>query len=90
MKGPDRARSSLIGHRRPCGSGRLDLAGLGIVAIGGGLVLLRPATAVPPGAGGFKAVAVAVQAQDADVMGQAIEQCAGQPFRAEAFMMPPS
>lgn len=53
------------------------------MGIGGGLVLLRPAVAAAASAAeGFEAVAVTVQAQDADVVGQPVEQRAGEPLRA--------
>jgi hypothetical protein len=35
-------------------------------------------------------VAVAVHFQDMDVMGEPVEQRTGEPFGADAFMMPPS
>ncbi len=51
----------------------------------GGLVFLRSAVAAAAAiAGGFEAVAVAVQAQDADVVGQPVEQRAGEPLRPGA------
>ena len=54
------------------------------MGIGGGLVLLRPAIAAgASAAGGFEAIAVAVQAQDADVVGQPVEKRAGEPLRAQ-------
>ena len=49
---------------------------------GGGLVLLRPSSAAA--AGGLpEAVAVAVHSEDADVMGETIEQRAGEALRAQ-------
>jgi fructose-bisphosphate aldolase class I len=58
------------------GSGGGDLAGLGIDELCGGLVLLRPG-GTAPASGLPQAVAVAVHGQDADVVGQPIEQGAG-------------
>src|SRR5690606_17473960 len=62
------------------GSGDGNLAGVGIGDLGG-LVLLRPTGAA---AGGLlEPVAVAVHGQDADVVGEPVEQRAGEPFRSQ-------
>ena len=38
----------------------------------------------------FETIAVAVQFEDVDVVGQSVEQRTGQPLRADDLMMPPS
>ena len=38
----------------------------------------------------FEPIAVAVQFEDVDVVGQSVEQCTGQPLGADDLMMPPS
>ena len=55
-----------------------DLTGLGVDAVSGGLVLLRPGCGAPAAGGLFQAVAIAVQRQDVDVMGEPVEQRPGQ------------
>jgi hypothetical protein len=70
----------------PRGSGFADFAGLGIDGLGDGLVLLCP---IGPGGGTttsgglLQAVAVAVHGEDMNVVGQPVEQRAGEPFRSQ-------
>ena len=85
-KGPDRGPFHVA---VAFGSGGGDFAGVGIDDLGGGLVLLRPDRRAPPPDGLLEAVAVAVHCQDADVVGEPVEQGAGEPLRAEDVMMPP-
>mgnify|MGYP002386131676 FL=1 len=70
-----------ISRSRDCSGD--DLAGFGIGFIDGGLVLLRRGGGAPATSGLPEAVAVAVHRQDADVVGQPVEQRAGQTLRSQ-------
>jgi hypothetical protein len=65
--------------RSACG----DPAGVGIEVFGSGLVLLRRGSDEPTPSGLLETIAVAVHGQDADVVGEPVEQRAGQPFRSQ-------
>jgi hypothetical protein len=66
-----------------CGSGYQDLAGVGIGHGATGLVLRRRRRG-PTAVGGLvEAVSVAVHGEDADVVGQPVEQRTGETFGAE-------
>ena len=65
-------------RRQPSRSGLYDFAGLW--SGGGGLVLLRPGGRAAASGGLLEAVAVAVHRQDADVVGEPVQQRAGQPL----------
>ncbi len=72
--------SQRIGHGGLCGG---DLAGIGIDDLGGGLVLLRPGRRASASDRLLEAIAVAVHGQDADVVGEPVEQGAGEPLRSQ-------
>ena len=76
-KGPDRGPFHVGEDFR---SGGRDLAGVGVDAFGGGLVLLCPDRRAPPPDGLLEAVAVAVHGQDADVVSEPVQQGAGEPL----------
>ena len=77
-KGPDRAPLH-VGGEIILWLRRRDFAGIGIDGLlGGGLRLLAT-----PGPRLLEAIALAVHFQDVDVVGQAIEQRAGEPLIAE-------
>ena len=60
-----------------------DLAGVGIDDLGGGLVLLRPGRRAAAPDRLLEAIAVAVHGQDADVVGEPVQQGAGEPLRSQ-------
>ena len=79
-KGPDRGPFHVAVR---FGSADDDVAGVAVDDLGGGLVLLRPGRCPAAADGLLEAVAVAVHGQDADVMGEPVEQGAGETLRSE-------
>jgi len=66
-------------YRRLGGVGGEDFAGIGIDGEAG----IRGELASAPGLGVFQAIGVAVHFQDMDVVGEPVEECAGQALGAE-------
>ena len=84
MRQEGSALGSILAIQVACCQAFISVSSLGfVVARLSGLWLALASLAL------FEAIAVAVQFEDVDVVGQSVEQRTGQPLRADDLIMPP-